>query len=96
MTDKTTNTIEILPTVKENESSQNETDTIDLNLSEQLSKLFPHVQQQINEPDVGTHLKIDSMIKAIFYQKLTEVSYLRSLSFLQVVKMKNLKQRQNC
>ena len=28
-------------------------------MSEQLSKLFPDVQQQINEPDVGAHPKIE-------------------------------------
>ena len=59
MTNKTTNTIEVFPTVRESERCQTEIDATDLNLSEQLSKLFPDVQQQINEPDVGAHPKIE-------------------------------------
>ena len=53
LTDKTTNTVEILPTVKENDGRPVETNTINLKLPEKLSKLFPDVEEQINEPIKG-------------------------------------------
>ena len=59
LNDKTTNTIEILPTVKENDGRPIETNTINLKLSEKLSKLFPGVEEQVNEPVKGELPKIE-------------------------------------
>ena len=81
--DKTNNVTEMVPKVKENPKQE----TIDLNLSEQLAKLFPDVGKNINQN--GTS-EIPELPTDQLNEILSKGWHQNNLTFSRAIQIKNL------